>query len=455
MPEMTLDQARALADQQMRTGQFADAETVCRQILAAVPHDDVTLSLLAQLRFRAGAFDEAIQSLRRAVELRPDNAGHQSNLGIIYSTLGQFDIAIAHFEQALRLLPSFPEARNNLGNALRETGNYAEAEKQFRAALTARPDYADARWNLGFVLLARGDFADGWPAYEARLKMPGVPNRALARPMWDGSPLRGGTILLHAEQGIGDTFNFIRYTPMVAAQGARVLVLVQPAVHRLLKHQALGVEQWLADGNALPPFDVHCPLMSLPGLFGTTMQTIPPQSPPITADPELAAFWKHRIVGDSGKLKVGLVWAGNQFPPHNRKRSMTPEAMLPLANIPGVSFHSLQKGASPPISATASALRLNDFASSLGDFADTAALIDGLDLVITVDTGVAHLAGAMAKPTWVLLPSVPDWRYFLDRTDSPWYPSMRLFRQSTAGDWATPMNAVATELRLWAERSKP
>jgi len=447
MPELTLQQARDLAEQHMRAGRVVEAESIWRQMLTYVPNDEATLAKLSQLRFQTGAFDEAIQFMQRAAKLRPNDAGYQSNLGVIFSTLGRFGAAISYFESAIRLQPNLAEARNNLGNALRETGRYAEAESQFQAALSLRPEYPDAEWNLAFVLLARGNFAAGLPAYEARLKMRGMPNRAFPQPMWDGSPLAGRTILLHAEQGIGDTFNFIRYAPLVAAAGGRVLALVQPTVHRLMKWQSLGVEKWLADGDALPTFDVHCPLLSLPKLLGTTMQTIPPQSPPLQVDPQLAAVWKQKLANDTSKLKVGLVWAGNQFPPHNRKRSTILETLLPLANTPHVSFYSLQKGAAPPSPGTADAMRLIDFTSSLNDFADTAAMIDALDLVITIDTGVAHLAGAMGKPTWTLLPSVPDWRYFLDRSDSPWYPSMRLFRQPTAGDWATPIAQIVAELR--------
>jgi tetratricopeptide (TPR) repeat protein len=447
MPELTLQQARDLAERHMRAGQVAEAESIWRQMLTYVPNDDATLVKLSQVRLQADAFDEAIQLMQRAAQLRPNDAGYQSNLGVIFSTIGRFGPAISYFESAIRLQPNLAEARNNLGNALRETERYAEAESQFRTALSLRPDYADAEWNLAFVLLARGDFATGLPAYEARLKMRGMPNRAFPQPMWDGSALAGRTILLHAEQGIGDTFNFIRYAPIVAASGGRVLALVQPTVHRLMQWQSLGVEQWLADGDALPAFDVHCPLLSLPKLFGTTMQTIPPQSPSLQVDPKLAATWKQKLADDTSKLKVGLVWAGNQFPPHNRKRSTALEALLPLANVPYASFYSLQKGAAPPSPATATAMRLIDFTLSLNDFADTAAMIDALDLVITIDTGVAHLAGAMGKPTWTLLPAVPDWRYFLDRADSPWYPSMRLFRQLNAGDWATPIAQVVAELR--------
>lgn len=448
MPEMTLEQAHALIDQYMRAGQVAEAEAIGRQIVAAVPHDYITLAKIAQLRFQAGAFEESIEFMQRAATLRPNDAGYQSNLGMLYSTLRQFEPAIAHFGAAIRLQPNLIEGLNNLGSSLRELGRYDEAEGLFRRALAVKPEYADARWNLAFILLARGNFAEGWPAYEARLQMRTVPNRTFAERMWDGSPLAGRTILLHAEQGIGDTFNFIRYASLVAAQGGRVIALVQPAVHRLMKWQSLGVNQWITDGDPLPRFDVHCPLLSLPGLLGTTMGTIPNQSPPFGVDSQLASVWKQKLADDAATVRVGLVWAGNQYPAHNRKRSMPPEALMALADVPGVSFYSLQKGsAPPPPPAVATALRLKDFTPAINDFADTAAHIEALDLVITIDTGVAHLAGAMGKRTWVLLPSVPDWRYFLGRDDSPWYPSMTLFRQPVDGNWAIPIGKVAAALR--------
>jgi hypothetical protein len=245
---------------------------------------------------------------------------------------------------------------------------------------------------------------------------------------------------------------------VVKERGGRVIVLCQREVHRLLERQThLGVDQWIADGQPEPRFDVHCPLLSLPLLFQTTLENIPAEVPYLFADPALVTYWRDRLTAPvsasprpsapASFLRVGLVWGGSPTPLHNRKRSATLAALAPLAAAKGVTFVSLQKGepagqaANPPVG-----MKLIDHTSELGDFADTAALISALDLVISIDTGVAHLAGALGKPTWVLLPFVPDWRWFTDRTDSPWYPTMRLFRQPALGDWSAPIDLVSREL---------
>jgi hypothetical protein len=294
------------------------------------------------------------------------------------------------------------------------------------------------------MLLIRGEFKEGWPAYEARLRMSGFPVRKFSQPMWSGEDLGRRTILLHWEQGMGDTFQFIRYAPMVKNRGGRVMMLCQREVHRLMAGQThLGVERWIADGEELPAFDVQCPLLSLPGIFGTKFATMPRETPYLFADVGMTQRWRERLAVGSG-LKVGLVWGGNPMPVHNRKRSATLALLAPLAEARGVTFVSLQKGEpaaelkSPP-----AGMRVLDCAGELKDFADTAALVSALDLVITIDTGVAHLAGALGKPTWVLLPFVPDWRWFNGRSDSPWYSTMRLFRQTRLGDWSEPVQAAA------------
>jgi hypothetical protein len=252
---------------------------------------------------------------------------------------------------------------------------------------------------------------------------------------------------------MGDTFQFIRYAPMVKRRGGRVLMLCQREVYPLMATQShLGVDRWIVDGEELPAFDVHCPLLSLPGIFGATFETIPRDVPYLFADKGMTQRWQERLAGESG-LKVGLVWGGNPMPLHNRKRSATLAALAPLAEARGATFVSLQKGDSTAQAKTPPAeMKILDYTAELNDFADTAALVSALDLVISIDTGVAHLAGAMGKPTWVLLPFVPDWRWFNDRTDSPWYPTMRLFRQKTLGDWTAPVRAAADELVRWTQK---
>jgi hypothetical protein len=450
MPEMTLQQAIDLAHQHRRAGQLAQAELIFRQIIAYDPQRHDIIQQVAQLAHQSGQIEESLELMRRAVVLAPGVADYHANLAMLLSTLGRFDEAIPEYRQAMVLEPNLPDVFNNLGNLLRETGQPAEAESFFRKAMALQPSEV-ARWNLSFMLLARGEFAEGWPAYESRLSMNGFPARKFPQPMWDGRDLGGRTILLHAEQGMGDTFNFIRYAPLVHQRGGRVIMLCQPPVHRLLATQTqLGVDQWISEIQPLPPFDVHCPLLSLPGIFGTTFESIPNTVPYLFPDPALANRWRDRIAQLPG-LKVGLVWKGSPTPIHNRKRSTTLAELAPLFAVPGVSFISLQKG-EPPVQANTfpAGATLIDSTSDLADFADTAALISTLDLVISIDTGVAHLSGALGKPTWVLLPFVPDWRWFHDRSDSPWYPTMRLFRQSHLSDWSQPIRAASVELSCLA-----
>jgi Tfp pilus assembly protein PilF len=447
MPEMTIQQATDLARQYQRAGQLGEAEAIYRQVVSRQPGRHDLLQQLAQLAHQAGRVEESLELMRRAVAMAPGAGDYHSNLAMLLSTLGRFEEAIPEYRQALAINPNHPEPYNNYGNLLRETGRAAEAEAAFRRAIELGGSES-ARWNLSFMLLIRGAFAEGWPAYEARLRMAGFPIRKFAQPMWDGGDLRGRTILLHWEQGLGDTFNFIRYAPLVKQRGGRVVMLCQREVFRLLAHQNhLGVEKWVADGEDLPAFDVHRPLLSLPGIFGTTFETIPREVPYLFADATMTQAWRERLAPEAGP-KIGLVWGGSPTPIHNRKRSTTLAALAPLAEASGVTFVSLQKG-DPAAEAKfpPHGLKLLDYTPELKDFADTAALISALDLVISIDTGVAHLAGALAKPTWVLLPFVPDWRWFNDRADSPWYPTTHLFRQSRLGDWTSPIRAAAEELK--------
>jgi tetratricopeptide (TPR) repeat protein len=447
MTQFTVPQAIELAVQHQRASRPAEAEAIYRQILAQAPTRHDVLQRLAEICFQGGRIPEALELMRSAAAAAPEVADYRANLAMLLSMLGQFDQAIPEFQRALAIGPNNPEVLNNLGGALRETARFDQAAATLRRALALRPDYAEAEWNLAFVLLTQGNFRDGLPAFEARLRVKHFPNRKIDGPMWDGSDLHGRRILLHTEQGVGDTFNFIRYAPMVAARGGRVFVLCGTDVHRLMSIQRLGVEQWIADGQPLPQFDVHCPLMSLPKVFGTTVETIPGNAPNMVADAKLVESWRKRIAPDPEKLKVGLVWAGNLHPIHNRKRTMPLSVLAPLGNAAGVSFYSLQKGPADQEAKTPPAgMKLIDWSGELNDFADTAALIAALDRVITIDTSVAHLAGTLGKPTWVLLPFVADWRWLTDRENSPWYPTMRLFRQTRLGDWLGPVARVAEEL---------
>ena len=310
-----------------------------------------------------------------------------------------------------------------------------------REALRLRPDYPEAHNNLGCALLLAGLFEDGWKEYEWWRKVQPYSSsvRDFPAPLWRGEAIGDRTILLHAEQGLGDTLQFCRYAPLMVC-GAGIILEVQPSLVRLLSRLP-GVMQVVAWGDGLPPFDLHCPLMSLPLAFGTTLDTIPAGTPYLSADPALAANWQERLVGLDG-LRIGLVWAGGQrlnFPvlvAVDRRRSIALKALAPLGEVSGVSFVSLQKDAPAAQAADPPhGLMLHDFTADLHDFEDTAALIVNLDLVISVDTSVAHLAGALGKPVWLLNRFDTDWRWLLNRDDSPWYPTLRQFRQPRPGDW--------------------
>jgi hypothetical protein len=314
----------------------------------------------------------------------------------------------------------------------------------FEKAITLRADYALAHWNLGLILLSLGDFQRGWAEYEWRWRRPEYARHDhFKRPRWDGTQLGRRRILLHTEQGFGDVIQFIRFVPKVVERGGKVILACHSELRRLLS-KIEGVQQWIDPGETLPEFDVHCPLMSLPKVFGTTVQTVPGQAPYLAAGAELAERWRERVEGLPGR-KVGLAWAGRPGHGNDRNRSIRLNQLEKLGIVAGVSFVSLQKGEAARQQTPG--LTITDWTADLNDFADTAALIANLDLVIAVDTAVAHLAGALGKPVWVLLPFVPDWRWMLDREDSPWYPTMRLFRQPAIGDWETPISRIVEALK--------
>ncbi|MDR3536816.1 MAG: tetratricopeptide repeat-containing glycosyltransferase family protein [Acetobacteraceae bacterium] len=435
---------------------FAEAEHCQQQALRLAPAYPEAHNNLGLAQYEQGRVAEAENSFRGALRLRPDYANALMNLGTALQSLNRLVEAEASYRQALTCGGDPARVLNNLGLLLQELGRPAEAEAACRAALAHRPGQADARTNLALVLLLRGAYAEGWREYEARWQVASMTTatRPFAQPRWTaGVPLAGRTILLHAEQGFGDTLQFCRYASLLAAAGARVLLEAPPALCRLLASLD-GVAQVIPAGETLPPFDLHCPLMSLPFGFGTTLETIPNASPYLHADPAQAASWRQALAALPGR-RIGLVWGGSSRSgqPHavavDRRRSMPLAALAPLAGIAGCSFVSLQLG--PPAAQPPPAgLVLHDPTTGLGDFADTAALIEALDLVISVDTAVAHLAAALGRPVWLLNRFDTCWRWLLGRDDSRWYPTLRQFRQPTAGDWTTPVARIAQDLARFA-----
>ena len=458
-PEAHNNLGTILGDQ----GQLEEAGSSFRRAIALRPDCPEAHYNLGNVVRDQGQLDEAIASYRQAIALRFNYPVAHNNLGIALKDQGQLDEAIAAYRRALALRPDYPDAHSNLGTALRHKGQLDEAIAAYRQAVTLKSNYPETHSNLALALLLQGDFLQGWEEYEWRWKLKDAVSlqRDFRQSQWDGGPLAGSTLLLHAEQGFGDAIQFIRYLPLVAKAGGKIILECQPELQRLFQRMAPDLPV-LARGQTLPAFEVHCPLLSLPRVFSADLGNIPHTVPYLHADTAEAAIWRERLSGlgssirPSGPdLKVGLVWAGRPTNTNDRNRSLKLASLAPLAEVPGVRFISLQKDAAAVEARTPPAgMELIDVAEDLRDFADTAALIANLDLVIAVDTAVVHLAGAMGTPVWTLLPFAPDWRWLLDRTDSPWYPTMRLFRQPSPGDWGSVIQGVASELAAF-ERHRP
>jgi hypothetical protein len=390
-----------------------------------------------------------VDCYRRSVQLRPDYAPAHYGLGTALKEAGKISEAIASYHRALELDPGFAEAHNNLGLCLEQQGQLDEAAICYRRATELAPDFVRAHWNLSLLLLLKGDYEHAWAEYEWRWKTGEIPARLFAQPKWDGQPLAGKTVLLYAEQGYGDTFHFVRYAPLVQRLGGRVILQCQQRLAAVLA-ELLGIDQLVPEGHDLPNFDFHAPLLSLPGIFNTTLATIPAEIPYIFADPDLVEHWRDRL-SDIAGIRIGINWHGRVADPHAARRDIPLTHFLDLARLPGVRLISLQK--SPPdvwqpSDYSHAIIDLGpDFDQARGPFVDTAAVMKNLDLVISSDTSIVHLAGALGVPVWVALPSVADWRWLRDRSDSPWYSTMRLFRQKKPGDWGQVFEEIGETLR--------
>jgi len=395
-------------------------------------------------------YPEALSAYEQALALAPDSAPAYLHQSATLMALNAPSLAYLSAQQAIALDPHAPAAYYNRGLALSRMNRCREALSDNQRAIALQPDYADAHWNAALNHLLLGDYADGWNEYEWRWQRSGAdPQHYAERPLWTGEQdLQGKTILLHAEQGMGDCIQFSRYAPLVAARGARVLLEVYPAVAPLFVRLP-GVSQLLLRGpdDRAVDFDYHCPLLSLPRAFATRLERIPAQIPYLRAHPKRLADWRARL-GARQRPRIGLAWSGNAAHQNDAERSI-PLADLAVLIHPQFDYYSLQIEVRESDRAALDAQEnLRSFGEHLRDFSDTAALIAELDLVISVDTAVAHLAGALGKPVWLLLAYHPDWRWMLERSDSPWYPSMRLFRQAMPGDWRGPLAAIRQQ--LWA-----
>jgi tetratricopeptide (TPR) repeat protein len=401
-------------------------------------------------------FTEALQSYDRAISLRPDFAEAHCNRGNALRDLRRLEQAMASYNRAIELQPDFAQVFFNRGIAFEDMERFDDALQSYGRALEIRPDDADTRLNAALCRLLIGDFERGWEQYESRWTTAVMREhrRTFPQPLWLGAEeIAGKTIFLHAEQGLGDTLQFGRYVPYLVARGARVILEVQTPL-RALMASLPGNPQIVADGDRLPDFDLHCPLLSLPLAFHTRLDTIPGATPYLSAPADKVNAWRDRL-GPRTKPRVGLVWAGNprkELPNLNlvdSQRSIAFATLAPLLEVTGCSFYSLQKGDDAVKQLRDSIWRddVIDFTDDLHDFADTAALIENLDLVVSVDTSVLHVAGALAKPVWLLNRHNTCWRWLREREDSPWYPTVRQFRQDRTRDWTPVVTRVANALK--------
>lgn len=464
-------------------GRYSEALTKYEEAIALNPQDADTWNnrgLLLQDRFKR--YQEALASFDKVIEIAPDFAEGHYNRGVLFSRMKRYEDAIESYEKAIALRPNYAIAYNNRANALRELRRYDEALSNFNTAITLNPqlaeayysrgvlltdltkfdeamtdyetaiaitpDYPEANYNMSFLKLLTGNFEEGWTLYEWRWRTEHaeVNYEDYKRGLWLGEqPIAGKIILIRTEQGLGDFIHFVRYVPLVEAQGAKV-ILETPAALVPLMRTLNGTFTIVTKGDVLPNFDLRCPIMSLPLVFKTTLETIPATIPYLKADSGRQLIWRERL-GPKSKPRIGLVWSGNPQHKNDHNRSIPLRLLKPLFEL-DVEFHSLQVEVRSEDQASLAELPIHTHSEALHDFADTAALVSELDAVIAVDTSVTHLAGALGKPIWILLPCVPDFRWLLGRNDSPWYPTARLFRQTALGDWEGVIQNVVAELRL-------
>ena len=479
------DAWRTLGQIALLRAQWQEAEASLEKSLRSAPDDLDALNWHGLACVQQKKYLQGRTSLERLLKLKPDLVQAHTNLGLCLLGLGELHPAEASFQRALhhapgdvsarinlantlrirgkaeeartvlesviRDAPGLADAHNNLGTVLQDLGQAQAARERLEIALALAPDSSQVRWNLALSQLLLGDETAGWANFEARWdgcsNLAGAYNKPKAR-AWQGEALKGKTVLLWAEQGLGDTLQFIRYANTLAGQGATVLAEVQPELQALIAHMP-GVSRSIARGQSLPDYDFHCPLMSLPLHLG-----IDGAAPYLHAAADKAAAWKTRLNGYR-RPRIGLVWAGRsrvqnpELDAIDRRRSVSLKQLAPLTALTHCSFFSLQKGG-PAAELGASNLPIHDFSAQWQDLADTAAFIENLDLVISVDTAVAHLAGALGKPVWLLNRFDSCWRWGMERSDTPWYPKLRQFRQPRPGDWETPINALLEELRSFA-----
>jgi tetratricopeptide (TPR) repeat protein len=463
-----------------QAGDVATAIDMLKRAVTANPNVPLFYSNLAEMLRLAGRLDEAVAAGRRAVELHPGYAHGLNNLGIVHYDRREYEEAAQCYLRAIARDPGFAEAHNNLGNAYRTLHKLEDSIACYDRALQVRPTYVDAVANqasalhligrlddaiaayrraigmhplhanahsgVGLLYLLNGDLAEGWYEYEWRWRSSELTTPPLPGAVWGGESLAGRRILIFSEQGYGDALQFCRYLPLLRERGATVLLRVPSALRALMTESMPWLQVSSEAKGSFPPYDCHCALLSLPHRLETRLETIPAAVPYLRAPEEALRRWASRIEAGADELKVGIVWAGSKLHVNDVNRSIPLSSWAPLLAVEGVKFFSLQVGDAARALAAEPKPGITDLSPLLTDYAETAAAVEQLDLVISVDTSVVHLAGALAKPTWILLPWVPDWRWLRDREDNPWYPTARLFRQPERFAWEPVMARVAREL---------
>lgn len=436
-----------LATHLLRAGDSELAFQACQTALRVAPGFAAAHVALGSIHASARRYVPAEAAFRRALALAPTLVDAEVNLGSALFYQGRLEEAVAAQRRALALQPRHIHALKNLAASLRALGDYGEALTVYRQAVAVAPQFADAHRDEALLLLLLGQFEQGWAKYEWRLRASTRGAAPIEGPRWNGE--RRGTILLQAEQGLGDTLQFLRYAPLVAQRCDRVILNLPPSLARLSGDALSVAAERTTFAEPLPEFDCHCTLLSLPGIFATSLDNMPACTSYLRAPPGASDSWR-RAFASGTRMRVGVVWAGNPDHENDHNRSIPFAHLLPLFDECEIEFYSLQVGERAADLQAITDGKVTDLSGRLGDFGDTAGAIEALNLVISVDTAVAHLAGALGKPVWLLLPFVPDWRWLLDRDDSPWYPTMRLFRQARRGAWDEVVARVARELRLIA-----
>ena len=444
-------QLMQLATEHDQAGRLDQAEEVLRRLLAEAGTHHPALHLLGIVAFKQARTDEAARLMERSIALAPMEALYQRNICEIYRVQGRFDEALVAGRRAAALAPADVHCYHNLGVLHYHRLELDEAIACGERALALVPEFAGAHFGIAEASLLRGDLARGWDEYEWRSKLANAPPLlpSTDRAQWDGTPLRDQRLLLIADQGYGDVIQFARYIPWAEARCPMLAIACSSELHPVIR-QFSGVDTLFDHWQQAPEFAAYCPLSSLPRLAGTRLDTIPGEVPYLRADPARTASWSERLAAllPQGYRRIGIVWAGRPTHHNDRNRSTALATFLPLAEIPGIALVSLQKGpAQMQIGRYWGRAPLVNLGPELRDFGDTMAVLECLDLVVAVDTSVVHLAGAMGKEAWVMLPHAPDWRWLLNRNDSPWYPSLRLFRQGADRQWDPVVAAIAAALQ--------